>query len=244
MIPTSALVALVLATTSAHAQSGEDGPWSLELGINAEPEQPQDHDCNRNRDCLTRAKAYYGGAVRAGYRDPEVWSLLATVGLTTLVDQEERPASYTAFTARIDAQVELARTHERIGVGLRLSQAVALGWADDYTDFLTDFPGFGLVVGTLRYWGELGIRTLPTPSDPRGFHLAFGFDLGRWSGTAGIGTFGTLGWYDDHLATPGARIGGYGDITWRVTERFDMRLMAVVSSPVLLSFGFGWNFEK
>ena len=151
MIPTSALVALVLATTSAHAQSGEDGPWSLELGINAEPEQPQDHDCNRNRDCLTRAKAYYGGAVRAGYRDPEVWSLLATVGLTTLVDQEERPASYTAFTARIDAQVELARTHERIGVGLRLSQAVALGWADDYTDFLTDFPGFGLVVGTLRY---------------------------------------------------------------------------------------------
>lgn len=221
-----------------------DGPWALELSINAEPDQPRDVPCNRNQDCLTGAKAYFGGAIRGAYRDAHTWSIVATLGMTTLVDQEERPPSYGALSLRTDVQVELGRGYDTFGAALRVSPVLVLGWGDAGVDVLTDFPGVALVLGTERYWGEAGIRTVPTPSDPRGFHLAFGFALERWSGTAGIGTFATLGFRGDEIAPAGGAIGGYGDVTMRVTERFDLRLMAVISSPVLLSVGFGWRFAK
>lgn len=222
----------------------EDGPWAVELIVVAEPEQPKDPKCAPNFDCLTPAKAYFGGAIRGSYQVPEEWSLGATLGLATHVDQEERPPGYTALTLRVDFQLEIGRASEDFGAALRASPVAVLAWSDQTTAFATDVPGFALVLGTLEYWGEMGIRTLPTPSDPRGFHLAFGFALGRWSGTAGVGTFGTLGYRGDEVDTTSPSIGAYGDITVAVTRRFDIRLMVVASSPVLLSAGFGWRFAR
>ena len=247
----SACLAVALAISASHAAEPEpliegevDGPWAIELGLNAEPEQPHEVPCNRNQDCLTGAKAYFGGAIRAAYRDAHTWSLVATLGMTTMVDQEERPPSYGVLSLRTDVQIELGRGPERFGAALRVSPVLVIAWAEPGVDVLTDFPGLALVLGTERYWGEVGIRTVPTPSDPRGFHLAFGFALERWSGTVGIGTFATLGFRGTEVEPAGGAIGGYGDVTVRVTERFDLRLMAVVSAPVLLSFGFGWRFAQ
>lgn len=241
-----ALVALFLTHAPARAEPPAspdgDSPWALELIVAAEPEQPRDPECSAGVDCLTTAKAYFGGAVRGRYRDPERWSLDATVGLTTLVDQEERPPSYGALTLRVDAQVELGRGAQAFGVALRLSPSLVLAWADVGTSFGTDIPGFALIVGTARLWGELGIPTLPTPADPRQFHLAFGFSLGRWSGTAGVANFSTLGYGSHGVGATATWPGVYGDVTVRVTERFDLRVMAVLSTPVMMSLGFGWRF--
>lgn len=228
--------------TPGELEGGADGPWGLELIVVAEPEQPQEVKCAPTVDCLTSAKAYFGGALRAAYREPEAWSLVATLGLATLVDQEERPPSYAALTLRIDLQFELGRGREDFGAALRVSPVAALGWAEGEVGVVSDLPGFALVLGTARLWGEVGVRTLPTPADPRGFHLACGFVIDRWSGTAGLGTFATLGYDDEGLGAAGASIGAYGDVTVRVTERFDLRLMAIAASPVLLSLGFGWRF--
>ncbi len=126
-----------------------------------------------------------------------------------------------------------------------MSPVLIVAWADssDITA-ISDVPGMALVIGTDRLWGELGVRTLTTPSDPRGFHLAFGFALDRWSGTTGIATFTTLGYRDGEMEATGGTFGVYGDVTMRVTERFDLRLMAVISAPVLVSLGFGWRFAR
>ena len=226
-----------------------DGPWSLELMVLAEPEQPRDHDCG-SRDCFTPARASFGGGVRAVYREPHAWSLAATVALSTLVDQEQRPPGYGALSARLDFQVELGRTADRFGCALRASEVLVLAWGeqssssdgDHGVDVLSDVPGVALVLGTTRLYGEAGLRVLPTPADPRVFHLAFGFDLGRWSGTAGIGTFGTLGFREGEVAAINTHFGLYGDVALRVTPRFDLRLMAVIGLPVQLALGFGWHF--
>jgi hypothetical protein len=221
-----------------------DGPWAVELIVVAEPEQPQDAKCARGFDCLTQAKAYFGGAIRGRYLVPESWSLTATLGLASFVDQEERPPSYSVLTLRFDFQLEINRGPESFGAALRGSPVAALAWSDNGVAFVSDIPGVALLMGTLRYWGELGIRTLPTPADPRGFFAAFGFALGRWSGTAGFGTFATLGYHGDEIDAAPPSIGVYGDVSVAVTRRFDLRLMAVVASPVLLSMGFGWRFAQ
>ena len=91
---------------------------------------------------------------------------------------------------------------------------------------------------------ELGIPTLPTPADPRQFFLAWGFALGRWSGTAGIANFSTLGFGRDGVGATATWPGVYGDIAVRVTERFDIRVMVVLSTPVMMSLGFGWRFAR
>jgi len=237
------------AVSPSAADAGEpareaDGPWAIELSINAEPEQPRDVPCNRGNDCLTGAKVYFGGAMRGAYRDPETWSVVATLGLTTFVDQEERPPSYTALTLRTDLQVELGRGPDRFGAALRVSPVLVVAWAEPGVDVLSDVPGFALVLGTDTLWGEAGVRTVTTPSDPRGFHLAFGFVHERWSGTTGIATFSTLGFREGDVAPAGGTFGVYGDVTMRVTERFDLRVMAVISAPVLVSLGFGWRFAQ
>lgn len=239
------LASLLLSSALAPAHAApEDGPWALELIVSAEPPQAHDPECNADADCLTTTQAFFGGALRGRYRDLEVWSIEATLGLTTLVDQEERPPSYGALTLRVDAQLELGRARDRFGLALRVSPTVALGWSEVGASFATDLPGFALLVGTAAHWGELGIPTLPTPADPRQFYLAWGFALGRWSGSAGIANFATLGWGREGLGATGTWPGVYGDLTVRVTERFDLRLMAVLSKPVMLSLGFGWRFAR
>lgn len=241
----SALALELLTSTLAPAYAApEDGPWALELIVAAEPPQPHDPECNRDVDCLTTAKAFFGGALRGRYRDVERWSIEATLGLTTLIDQEERPPSYGALTLRIDAQLELGRARDRFGIALRLSPSIALGWAEPGASFATDLPGLALLVGTTTHWGELGIPTLPTPADPRQFYLAWGFALGRWTGSAGIANFATLGWGHEGLDATATWPGVYGDIAVRVSERFDLRVMAVLSKPVMLSLGFGWRFAR
>ena len=221
-----------------------DGPWSLELMVLAEPEQPRDHRCG-STDCVSPARASFGGGVRVALEVPESWSLVATAALSTLIDQEGRPPGYGAFTFRVDGQVEIGRTAERFGCALRASQVLIVAWPEQAAggaDVLSDVPGFALVLGTTHLYGEAGLRVLPTPADPRVFHLAFGFDLDRWSGTAGIGTFGTLGFRQDRVHAVNTGFGIYGDVAVRVTPRFDLRLMAVIGLPVQLALGFGWHF--
>lgn len=228
----------------AEPDVARDGPWALELMIVAEPPQPVETSCGGQRDCLTASKAWFGGAARASFHAPEVVHVTTTLGLATIVDQEERPPSYGVLSLRLDAQIEIGRRADRFGAALRASQVALMGWSDDGVDVTTDFPGAALVLGTTRLWGEVALRTIPSPPDPRGFHLALGMQLERWSGTAGVCTLGTLGMQHGELAEAGTTFGAYGDVTMRVTERFDLRLMAIVAQPVLLTLGFGWRFAR
>lgn len=221
-----------------------DGPWSLELILSAQPGQVKNPHCNRGVDCLTRAKAYFGGAVRGRYATPGV-SLVTTLGLTELTDQEGLPSGgYRALTLRVDLQFELGRGLDRFGAALRVSPTLVHAWAATGNATRTDIPGFGLVLGTTRLWGEVGLPTLPTPFDPRLFHLALGFVVDRWSGTAGFGSFGTLGYAHNTTDKASTSFGVYGDVTMRVTERFDLRIQTIVTSPFMVSLGFGWRFPE
>jgi hypothetical protein len=226
------------------ADGPRDGPWALELILAAEPSQAKNPHCNRDVDCLTRAKAYFGGAIRGRFATPDV-SLGTTLGLTELMDQEGLPSGgYRALTLRVDLQIELGRRADRFGAALRISPTLVHAWAATGHATQSDIPGFGLVLGTTRLWGEVGLPTLPTPFDPRLFHLAMGFVVDRWSGTAGFGSFGTLGYAHNTTDKASTSFGVYGDVTMRVTDRFDLRIQAIVTSPFMVSLGFGWRFPE
>jgi len=79
-----ALRSVLGALEPVHAAPPEvalDGPWALEVIVLGEPEQPRQVPCNPGVDCLTAAKAYFGGALAASYRDLGRWSAKATLGL-------------------------------------------------------------------------------------------------------------------------------------------------------------------
>jgi len=227
-----------------HDPEHPDGPWAVELILAAEPPQSKNPHCNRGVDCLSRAKAYFGGAARGRYTTPHL-SVTTTLGLTGLVDQEDLPrGGYRALTLRVDLQFELGRTRDRFGAAIRISPSLVHAWAETGHATRTDIPGFGLLLGTTKLWGEVALPTLPTPFDPRLFHLAVGFVVDRWSGTAGFGSFGTLGYAKDTTRKASTSFGVYGDVTMRVTERFDLRIQAIVTSPFMVSLGFGWRFPE
>lgn len=205
----------------------------------AQPDQTIDVICNRGADCLTPVKASFGGALSGSFRDPGVWGIAATLGLVHAVDQEERPLSgYSVLTLRLDLELELGRTARRFGAALRVSPSFAFGWHRDDSAFRAEIPGLTLMLGRTDLWGEVAVPHLPTPADPRIFHLGVGWTHPRISGVAGFGTFGTLGFKPDTLDRAGSRLGAFAHLDTPLTDRFRLTLRLAISSPFIIALGF------
>lgn len=211
----------------------------FELLVHAAPEQPREIQCNPGVDCLSPARTFFGGAIRGHLAAPEAWSLDGTLDITQLVDQDQRPdGGYTVASVRFDFELELGRTREKFGAALRVSPVFALGWSDAGAGFRTSVPGLALLLGQTDLWGEVGVPPLPTPSDPRLFHVACGFEFPRLSGLAGLGTMSTLGFSRDELDKAGAFPGAFAYLATPLTPAFDLTLRLVVSSPIIVGLGF------
>jgi len=220
-------------------------PWEVELLVVAQPDQDLEISCNRGVDCKTPVRASFGGAFRAGFRDPGEWGLDATMGLVHALDQEQIPVNgYSVLTLRIDVQLEFGRTTKRFGAALRMSPILAYGWHDDGSAWATDIPGFAFLLGRTDLWGEVSVPPMPTPADPRLFHLAVGWTHPRISGIAGFGTFGTLGYQRNELDLAGGKLGLFAHLETPLTERFRITLRLNVSTPISVALGFATTLGK
>ena len=214
-------------------------PWDIEGLIAVQPEQEIEVTCNQRVDCMTPMRSSFGGAVRGGYRDAGVWGLSATLGFAHASDQEGIPTSgYSILSLRLDFEVELGRTADQFGAALRVSPILVYGWHDDGSALGVDLPGFALLLGRTDLWGEVGVPTLPTPTDPRLVYVAGGWQHPWVSGVAGFGTFGTLGYQRDEIDKAGSWLGVFAHLERALTERFYVTLRLALTTPVSVALGF------
>jgi len=161
------------------------------------------------------------------------------MGLVHALDQERLPVDgYSILTLRIDVQLEFGRTSTRLGAALRMSPILAYGWHDGGSAWATDIPGFAFLLGRTDLWGEVSVPPMPTPADPRLFHLAVGWTHPRISGLAGFGTFGSLGYQRNALELAGGKLGLFAHLETPLTERFRITFRINVSTPFSVALGF------
>lgn len=228
-----------LAAPSDDTSRRDAAPWHIELLVLAQPEQSIEIRCNKGVDCLTPVKASFGGAVTARWTDRDMFGLGATLGLANAFDQERLPnPGYSVLWLQLDLDLELGRGPGRFGAALRVSPILFYGWHAEGSTWDTDLPGFTFALGERDLWVEVGVPTLPTPDDPRLFHLGVGWRHPRLSGLAGVGTFGTVGYQRDDIERAGSKLGAFAQLETPLTDRFALTLRFAITSPVSLGLGF------
>ena len=118
-------VGLMSSIGHATPEEGARGPWALELVGAWLPDQPEQAFCNREADCLSQARTFVGGALRASWRG--TWgAVAATAGVARAVDLEGRPAAFGVLALRIDAQFVLQHLLRRGVDGVQVHHVLRL----------------------------------------------------------------------------------------------------------------------
>lgn len=218
--------------------------WRAELLLALQPDQTRSVSCGRGLDCLTPARSFLAAAMHGRFERPGAWWAALTMSLGRAEDHERVPTDgYGVFTLRADLQVELGRTAERLGVALRVSPTLIVGWSGAGAGVRTDLPAFAFLLGLRDLWGEVGLPSVPTHADPRLFFVQLGWRQPHFELAAGLATFGSLGYREDAIHKVGGGFGlwlsGRGRLT--PTSPWEATLRLAIANPTILLLGIAWR---
>lgn len=237
-------VAPPVAQLAPRLQVMEPDFWRAEVLFALQPDQTRSVSCSRGLDCLTPARTYFAGALRGRFERPGAWWAGLTLSLGRAEDHERRPASgYGVLSLRADFQVELGRTAERLGIALRVSPTLIVGWSGDGAGLRTDIPAFAFLLGVRDLWGEVGLPSIPTHADPRLFFVQMGWRQPLFELEAGLATFGSLGYRVDEIRKVGGGFGVWlsGRARLEPTSPWEATLRLAIANPTILLLGVAWR---